>query len=69
MATMKKRLVTFRQLRDYGIPYCRQHWDRLEAEGKVPSRIHLGTCRVVWELSEVEEWIEERKRNQPPSGD
>lgn len=63
MATTKKRLVTWRQLKEeYGIPFSRQHWDRLEAAGEVPSRIRLGKCRVVWVVIEIEEWIDTRRR-------
>jgi predicted DNA-binding transcriptional regulator AlpA len=68
MATITRRLVTFKQLREYGIPYSRQHWDRLERAGEVPQRINLGKCRVVWELKQVEEWIDTR-RKQPPKSD
>jgi predicted DNA-binding transcriptional regulator AlpA len=49
MATTRKRLVTFRWLRENGyVIYSRQHWDRLEAAGEVPKRIQLGKCRVAW---------------------
>lgn len=62
MATLKRRLVTFKELKDYGIPFCRAHIQRLEDAGQFPKRIALGLCRVVWELGEIEEWIEVRKQ-------
>jgi prophage regulatory protein len=66
--TVKKRLVTFKELKHYGIPYCRQQVDRLEAAEEFPRRIALSVSRVVWELCEIEEWIEARKRlYRPPS--
>jgi prophage regulatory protein len=68
MSTVKKRLVTYKELRDYGIPYCRTHLDRLEDANEFPRRIPLGRCRVVWELAEIEEWVQSRLlfRNQAP---
>jgi prophage regulatory protein len=66
MATVKKRLVTFKELRDYGIPFSRAHVDRLEAAGAFPERIPIGVSRVVWELAEIEEFIAERKRHYRP---
>jgi predicted DNA-binding transcriptional regulator AlpA len=67
MSTTKKRLVTFRWLRENGyVIYSRQHWDRLEAAGEVPRRIQLGRCRVAWFLDEIEEWIETRRQLSRP---
>ena len=55
MSIIKKRLVTFKELRDlFGIPYCRAHIDRLERAGQFPKRVRLGNCRIVWVVIEIE---------------
>jgi len=65
MATVKRRLVTYKELREVGIPWSRAHLQRLEDAGRFPLRIPLGDCRVVWDLQEVDEYIESRRRKQP----
>jgi len=56
-----KRIVSKKELKSIcGIPYSPQHIARLEAAGKFPKRIQLGPNRVVWLISEIEKWIEER---------
>jgi predicted DNA-binding transcriptional regulator AlpA len=37
-------------------PYSRQHWKRLEDEGKVPKRVRLGRHRVAWVLEDITDW-------------
>ena len=37
-------------------PYSRQHWKRLEDDGRVPKRVRLGRHRVAWVLSEIQDW-------------
>ena len=48
------------------VPYSPQHIARLEREGKFPQRIQLGTCRVGWLESEVDEWIKARAAERIP---
>jgi prophage regulatory protein len=61
MARYEKQVVTKKELKTVcGIPYCGQHIARLEAAGGFPKRIHLGQNRVVWLLSEIEEWLNKR---------
>ena len=56
-----KQIVSKKELRTVcGIPYSPQHIARLEAAGQFPKRIRLGQNRVVWLLSEVEGWLDER---------
>jgi prophage regulatory protein len=56
-----KQVVSKKELKSrVGIPYSPQHIARLEAAGQFPKRIRLGQNRVVWLLSEVEEWLNER---------
>lgn len=42
--------------REFGIPWCRTHLDRLEKAGKFPKRRRLGEHRVVWVWAEIEEY-------------
>lgn len=61
MARYEKQLVSKKELRTVcGIPYSPQHIARLEQAGHFPRRIRLGQNRVVWLLSEVEEWLDKR---------
>jgi prophage regulatory protein len=47
-------------LRAKGISYSRQHRDRLIKAGKFPPPIALGSNRVGWIESEIEDWLVER---------
>jgi prophage regulatory protein len=61
MARYQKQVVSKKELKSIcGIPYSGQHIARLEAAGRFPKRIKLGQNRVVWLLSEVEGWLDER---------
>lgn len=58
-------MLCFSDLRAMGISYSRAHIGRLEAAGKFPKRLRLGsgdTGRVAWLRKEVEGWIEEKMR-------
>ena len=61
IATKKPtRVLTFDELkRSKGIPYSRQHVDRLEKAGKFPRRIKLGRS-VVWSEAEIDEWLQSK---------
>jgi prophage regulatory protein len=61
--TIQRLLVTKKDLKALGIPYCPAHIARLEGKGLFPKRIKLGACRVAWQLQEVLNWIEERIAN------
>ncbi len=61
MARYEKQVVSKKELKTVcGIPYSGQHIARLEAAGRFPKRIQLGQNRVVWLLTEIEEWINAR---------
>jgi prophage regulatory protein len=61
MFRFSKQVVSKKELKTVcGIPYSPQHIARLEAAGHFPKRIVLGQCRVVWLLSEIEEWLDAR---------
>lgn len=49
----RPKILTFEELRAYGVLYTRQHIDRMEKAGKFPKRVPLGTYRVGWLESEV----------------
>jgi prophage regulatory protein len=58
---MSDRLLTWAQLSNV-IPYSRDHIRRLEDAGEFPARLQLGRGRVAWRESEVDAWIDSRKR-------
>jgi prophage regulatory protein len=58
--SIERLLVSKKELKALGIPYCAQHIARLEAQGLFPQRIKLGACRVAWRYKDVVNWIEAR---------
>lgn len=48
-----RRLVGYKQLKDIGITFSREHLWRLEAANRFPRRIYLSPQKVVWDLDEV----------------
>lgn len=50
------RLISKTELRKI-VPYTPQHILRLEKRGMFPRRVQLGTNRVAWLLTEIEQWI------------
>ncbi|MDP8705800.1 AlpA family phage regulatory protein [Serratia marcescens] len=59
-ATSSKTLINKKTLLAM-IPLCERTIYNLEQRGEFPRRIALTSRNVVWELADVEEWIEERK--------
>lgn len=56
---MGRRVVRFSELRQLkGIPYSRQHVDRLEKAGNFPKRIKLGPATVGWFEDELDALLE-----------
>jgi prophage regulatory protein len=53
-------IVSFGELPDYGINFCRVHLARLENVGQFPRRIRLSARRIGWLKSELEAWITDR---------
>lgn len=53
-------VITKKQLRQM-VPYSGQHIGRLERAGKFPRRVSLGENRVGWVLSEIRQWLADRK--------
>jgi len=54
----RRRLLTYDELRDHGVPYTRQHLDNLERAGKFPKRVAIGEFRIGWVEQEVDDYIE-----------
>ncbi|CVG15190.1 helix-turn-helix transcriptional regulator [Serratia marcescens] len=59
-ATRSKTLINKKTLLAM-IPLCERTIYNLEQRGEFPRRIALTSRNVVWELADVEEWIEGRK--------
>ena len=41
----------------------KSHIARLESNGLFPKRIKLGERKVGWSLKEIQEWVEDQKKN------
>ncbi len=67
--TIERRLVTFSELKQLGVPYTRQHLSRLEKQQppRFPKRVRLGGWRVVWLWPEVEAWLQDHVRQREPT--
>lgn len=53
------RFLSKRQVKDL-VTYSFAHTARLESDGKFPKRVRLGTGRVAYVESEIEEWMASR---------
>jgi len=56
------RFVRYAELKDFGIPFSRQHIASLEEQGRFPQRVNLSPRVVAWRLSELREWMAQRGR-------
>jgi prophage regulatory protein len=54
----KRRLISYPELRERGIPWTRVHIRRLEAKSKFPRHIDLSGNTIVWLEHEIEAFIE-----------
>ncbi|HBO1237249.1 TPA: helix-turn-helix transcriptional regulator [Pseudomonas aeruginosa] len=59
-ATKNRTLINKKKLLSM-IPLCERTIYNLEQRGEFPRRIALTSRNVVWDLADVEEWIEARK--------
>jgi prophage regulatory protein len=50
-------LIGYRGLKARGIDYSRSHLWRLEAAGRFPKRVHVGSGRVSWIEHEVDNYL------------
>ena len=53
-----RRLLTFADLKERGIPWSRVHVGRLEAAGKFPQHIDLGENSIAWFEDEIDDFLE-----------
>ena len=56
---MAMKLLSKKQVREM-VLYSPAHIARLEADGKFPKRVRLGSGRVGWVDQEVDDWIHAR---------
>ena len=54
------RVVVFDELRHLGVLHSRRQVDPLEAAGRFPKRIAMGTGRVGWLATEIVKYIDDR---------
>jgi predicted DNA-binding transcriptional regulator AlpA len=58
---MQRRFISYAELKErYGLPWTRQHVDRLVKADKFPPKINLTEHRVGWWSDQIEEWIAAR---------
>ena len=44
------------------VRYSCSHIQRLENKGKFPKRIRLGPSKVVWKVTDIEQWLNDKAR-------
>jgi prophage regulatory protein len=54
------RLLKHTEVKAKGVPFSSPHLERLEAAGKFPRRIRLGTRTHRWVEADVDQWMAER---------
>lgn len=52
------RILTFDELKAYGVLLGRRQVDRLESEGRFPKRVPIGEWRVGWVTDEIKAWVD-----------
>lgn len=56
------RFVSYRELKSlYGLPWTRQHVDRLIRAKKFPSKIRISERRVGWWSTDIETWVSSKE--------
>jgi predicted DNA-binding transcriptional regulator AlpA len=59
---MQRRFTSYSELKErYGLPWTRQHVDRLVRDKKFPPKVKLSEHRVGWWSDQIEEWISARQ--------
>jgi prophage regulatory protein len=53
-----RRLLTYHDLRERGIPWTRLHVGRLEAAGKFPLHIDVGDNSIAWFEDEIDDFFD-----------
>ena len=62
---MPKKILTYPELADHGIPTSRRQVDRLEAAGKFPRRVQISPGRVGWLVEEIATHVASNIANRP----
>jgi predicted DNA-binding transcriptional regulator AlpA len=57
--------ISFRELRQHGIQYCRLHVNRLVERGVFPAPVWFSSNRKLWRMSEIENWLATRGTARP----
>lgn len=63
----RQRLITFDELRDYGVPHNRRHIYDLEIAGKFPKRVPIGENRIAWVEDEILKYVDQRVEARHPA--
>ena len=58
---LRQQLLTYRDLRDMGIPFSRSALRRHERAGTFPCRLMISPQLPVWDAVEVSEWLETKR--------
>lgn len=54
------KVLSFRDLRDRGIPFTRQHIHKLVKRGEFPSPFKIGANTNAWNDSEIDQYLKDR---------
>ena len=54
------RVLSYKDLKERGIPWTRVHVNRMEKNGRFPRRIKLGPNTVAWPEEKIDAWLAER---------
>ena len=60
--SIERKVVAYHELKEFGVPYTRQHLSRLERQNPpgFPRRVPIGPGRVGWLVIELEAWLQAR---------
>jgi len=57
--------LTFQQLPNHGIRFCRVHLNRMIDKGLFPQAVWLSSNRKAWRLADIERWKATRPTDRP----
>lgn len=60
-----ERFVSFAELENFGVRYCRLHVRRLVGKGEFPAPVRLSANRIGWRVSDLEKWMASRPTAYP----
>jgi prophage regulatory protein len=56
------KVLSFRDLRDKGIPFTRQHIHKLVQRGEFPRPVKIGDKTNAWDEPEIDEYLKNRRK-------